>query len=754
MIALWQILQRLKSSTIPMPKFGVSYYKKQVVILLIVLSVPSLLIGSIIQVFGVTHLRESLINAHNQQITNQVDYINSQMRSLEMNLNYWSHESLFAQDLHLINYQQEYELASEIRSSLFSKQNGNSLIERIHLFVNLERRPAVFNPQYRWVDDEEKLSIYQDYLHHEYAFYWTTRHELDDHGHIFFPLVLVKNIPTYSYDQDVNSASIIVELNHQAVLQMLAGLSLSTEGFSFLVEENSGVVITEEQSDLVFYEEIMASDHSTKILQTINFNDIEYSVKKGTLNRVNSTWTYISAVPVSSITAPIINLSRTIVIASLVVLLISIVVANLTFRSMYRPINKLLQAIKGHGSTQKDELSLIEANWLKLNEEKEALEFHADILNEKLISNLFFQLIEGYLNEESERELRLKLKQYNVIMDDQKIAYVDIATETKKNQNQLLSIIAEVFPLKHFVIPFNDRFFGMIVITENDQELEEEVTKLYEKINNVDQYGQVTVYLSQSVYHVIELPLAVEQIRQRKYKELLGYQSILIKMPKKIETNKEPQVMYPFDTEKKILEAIAQFDHELINQLIDDFIEKIKEDNDGSIQYGFIQLYGAIHTQILKNGMYPLAIYKGKNILKDILQSYDIGRLKYLITDCMIKPYLLKMESKSLSKQDYIVKVVTDYIHENYQEDISLEQCAQELGFTAYTVSKLFKQGKGENFIEYLTRYRIEKAKILLTSSTLKVQEVAEAVGYRHSYFNRIFKKHTNVTPGRYRNNA
>lgn len=90
-------------------------------------------------------------------------------------------------------------------------------------------------------------------------------------------------------------------------------------------------------------------------------------------------------------------------------------------------------------------------------------------------------------------------------------------------------------------------------------------------------------------------------------------------------------------------------------------------------------------------------------------------------------------------------------IHEQYMADISLESCADALGMNSYTLSKAFKQVTGINFIDYVTQIRIEKAKELLVNTNKKIYDVSEEVGYRHNYFNRIFKKQVGMPPGVFR---
>ena len=76
--------------------------------------------------------------------------------------------------------------------------------------------------------------------------------------------------------------------------------------------------------------------------------------------------------------------------------------------------------------------------------------------------------------------------------------------------------------------------------------------------------------------------------------------------------------------------------------------------------------------------------------------------------------------------------------------------CAHLCMSTSY-FSTIFKNATGETFIEALTRVRMEKAKKLLESTSMKSYEVALSVGYNDPhYFSSTFKKHMGMTPTEY----
>ncbi|MHB8061980.1 MAG: response regulator [Ruminiclostridium sp.] len=99
-----------------------------------------------------------------------------------------------------------------------------------------------------------------------------------------------------------------------------------------------------------------------------------------------------------------------------------------------------------------------------------------------------------------------------------------------------------------------------------------------------------------------------------------------------------------------------------------------------------------------------------------------------------------------------IVKKTIDYIKEKYVSDINLEDVAKELFITSSYLSRVFKKETGVNFVTWVNKYRVERAKELLKDMSLKTYHIAELVGYNdYRYFNINFKKYSGYTAKEYR---
>ena len=112
---------------------------------------------------------------------------------------------------------------------------------------------------------------------------------------------------------------------------------------------------------------------------------------------------------------------------------------------------------------------------------------------------------------------------------------------------------------------------------------------------------------------------------------------------------------------------------------------------------------------------------------------------------------------RSMQKTDSIVHsqkdVIKDYIDRNYKKDISAKDVAGILGYSDVYFSKVFKQLFDDNFINYLTKIRIDRAKVLLKDISFNIKEVGKSVGYADSnYFTKVFKRSIGMSPSEYRN--
>ena len=144
-----------------------------------------------------------------------------------------------------------------------------------------------------------------------------------------------------------------------------------------------------------------------------------------------------------------------------------------------------------------------------------------------------------------------------------------------------------------------------------------------------------------------------------------------------------------------------------------------------------------------------------EDILKDEifrLSDMTIDGFKAEFLEYCIKIAAWISEMKDKSTKGYI-GTVEEYLLQNYHKDIHLKDIAQMLHMNPVYLGQQFKKQFGMYFTEYMHKIRIEKAKLLLENSDLKIYEIAEKVGYTNpDYFSSKFYQVVSLSPKKYRN--
>ncbi|MBZ4023185.1 DNA-binding response regulator [Rhodobacter sp. TJ_12] len=134
----------------------------------------------------------------------------------------------------------------------------------------------------------------------------------------------------------------------------------------------------------------------------------------------------------------------------------------------------------------------------------------------------------------------------------------------------------------------------------------------------------------------------------------------------------------------------------------------------------------------------------------DQRNHYKVQELFSEITDLLFDPE----EDQGRSAQAR-VEGVRNYIERNLHKPITLEDAAEHVHLSACYLSRLFHKQMGLTFIAYLKDRRLERAKELLTSSTLPIVNVALDLAYQDAnYFCKAFKKGVGLSPSEYRRRA
>ncbi|MDR0554941.1 MAG: helix-turn-helix domain-containing protein [Treponema sp.] len=218
--------------------------------------------------------------------------------------------------------------------------------------------------------------------------------------------------------------------------------------------------------------------------------------------------------------------------------------------------------------------------------------------------------------------------------------------------------------------------------------------------------------------------------------------------------------IYPLDKERTLLAALRRGDNDTARKILNEMLESLRKAKPGEFQ--FLQLR-AIELVVLlsraaarspraRNASLDTTIldtnsrYLGR--IQDTQSIEELTDIMHLIVDRLAGQIFSFQGVRHASA----LRKAERFIWENYTRKISLKEIASASGLSAPYFSSIFKQEMGESLSGYLNRLRVERAAALLKESDLSLNEISSVCGFEdQSWFSKIFKSHTGISPGKYR---
>ncbi len=774
------------------------FYRKSLITILLIASIPGLITGMTMYWLVIGQMEKEFNRLHQNQIQNRAENIADQFSFMELSLSHWAFEPRFGEDLKEMNYIYHFDQTEDIVKTLYVLQGSNPLIQKVELYVN-EPQPILFNRSYGELTDARLIDSYNQYLREGKHIYWTDRSPgqpltgqrnegtSDEASALLYSdpgeaLVLVHKIPGGSV---APFGALIVKLDNKKVTNLLKTLTPYDQGSTFLLDQKGNVLIStgdpDANSSIRLNEEIRQqvdlSQDSGSLLYT--FEGTTYSVSYGKINRIDSDWVYVSAAPVTDITAPMLSVSKGVVFMSATGLLLAIVLSWFASRRIYTPVERLLTLLSTdssgsnpvHSAVTIDEFELFEDQWNELLTERSTARKRLELQLPQLRGGFIMQLIQGHLSAHSEEDLRERLQdlgfqivgQHFVLVRLQLTGYSKLSGRFLEQDKGLVTFTAvniiEEFAEQRFeqvsVLNFHD-LSAAILLSGEEAELKATVLDWSEElmlvINQIMKMN-VTIVVGRSTASVSELPSLFLELEQAEAFHSIEELNQLLDLDNEILLHEMGQSSYPFLLERDLIHAVRTGKEEEAAHLLHDFVKEVTQHQctKYQLQQTMLQLLASIQHMMLQSGIPPYELFSGRNLYEELAQLREPAQIQSWLKTEVIAPFITFMEQRSHSGLKPAIERTMERINQQYMTDISLEACADLEEMTPYALSKAFKQVAGINFIDYVTFRRMDMAKRLLRETDLKINEIADQVGYQHSYFNRIFKKQEGLTPGQYR---
>lgn len=223
----------------------------------------------------------------------------------------------------------------------------------------------------------------------------------------------------------------------------------------------------------------------------------------------------------------------------------------------------------------------------------------------------------------------------------------------------------------------------------------------------------------------------------------------------------EAEIVFRYELEQKVMDAITTGNYEAIQTLLetemDEFpfnplIRRLPRDPLRDRKNGLV-IRNTFCRIAARSGGLPsiyLHLISEKYALM-IEQATSVDYLNNVLSINMIKEYCQSVQHFSTLNYSKSIKQIVSYLSNHLTEPIQLSTVAEQFHINAAHLSRKFKQETSFTFIDYINHQRVEYAKLLFHEGYTSITEVASHAGFNSSsYFSKVFKKNTGISPKAY----
>ena len=333
----------------------------------------------------------------------------------------------------------------------------------------------------------------------------------------------------------------------------------------------------------------------------------------------------------------------------------------------------------------------------------------------------------------------------------------DFIVEKNELFHEVRSIMANVFEellvsdsYRGYVTDANDAFVCLCNLNESSPSLAhvllEKALKGADYLNTY--FGlDMAVALSDIYYGLQNVPAACnEAVKALSHISFYGMGDYILSSELNIKEN-ESLYLPLQEVVSRFHEALSQKNANGAAMVINHVMHKIRSTRDFSIEYAkliFINLASCI-LSTNDNIHDPLQI-------SEILETSNLKDMESFLT-CHASKICADKKSEPKPRELSLAEQVRAYILDNYKNpDLNISMIGLHFNLTVPYISSIYKEEYGESLLDFIHKYRLSKAKELMQETNLTISSIAQLTGFSQMRtFNRIFKKHENMTPLEYK---
>lgn len=648
---------------------------------------------------------------------------------------------------------------------LYSSASGDILTDKAYMpEISLDSN---------WLAKQESMPEY---------FKWLSTHQVWD-GHTTEDVItLIRTYPTVS-KPGYRKGMVAVNMKEQVLYELVQAVYEDSKlGQLFVIDQDGNIVTHDDKSqiyqnvqDIPYMESVLSKKGSGSVAgqvggvrQTIFYRDFEYT-----------NWKLISIVPESQMYAPVFvirNLLMAIAAGMVVVAFIVLFIVNRrTFKPLDRLIGKMSDAYRG-GSMQPYEeagLPYLEKVFDQLMKDKDHLEGHVRDSRPVLKWRILMDMLMGDRSEYESVRHHLAFVGVRLHPERFVVCVAEIGKEGARSSARdkslytyaFCNVAEELMNVENAGAAIDlggGRAAVLMSFAEGDTDHIHlrSLTLLEMILDMMKTQFQLTVTagVGRGCLELKDIPRSYDEAQKAlQYKLVFGNHAVI-----------SIEDLQPLDNEdyyrltrtaSRMAEALKATDTVKMKALVQETFRDAVESNlppELIRQLSFELMMKAVQTADSIGMTLAPSVIRLDDVYQRMNGSEQLSEVEDMLNASLADIAAAIAQKRQERGTNDTVSRMLAYIEEHYREsDLSLDKLAREFHLSPTYVSKQFKEYTERNFIDWLIDIRIEASKRLLASGAMKVNEIAESVGYMNPRsFLRTFKKMTGMTPMEYRDSA
>lgn len=583
---------------------------------------------------------------------------------------------------------------------------------------------------------------------------------------------IITIVCTYPLSSSPNNAKgyIAVNIREEALNDYLVKFNSTKLGHLLIIDDSGAIISHSDKTKL--YDDISNEDFIQKIISNkepmhfeTTFNDTDYFVAYTTAKYNN--WYYVSMIPTSLLYQKNYFIKRRTLISCGIILAIALALSSLFSHRIYSPLknllNKYTKNLNNSIVNNVNEYQLLDYVFndisVKVSDLQETLDKNMSMIQHNFLRDLLCKEHNTLIDvEDSLSELNINFpNEYFAVATltfDNSVIDSHPQTNIQSYKYNIIDFIKNLNHENHTVYPVDIDTLSISIIMNSGKNNMEFIKYFIDTIE-IYCYSNFSFYLIAGIGTMVNSIYSLNQ-SYIDSKRAMNYKFIY---PKQNIFYFDDIALKNIDAGNIPLEYIDKFDKFLrlenkkeIEAVLDALYSIIFEDN---IPYEETKKLTMTLTELYRHFLSDINIcfedLVDEKYRKKLLEPQTVDTFFTTLSIVLNKTFMY-IEDQKLNRNYQLICTIEEYINNNIYSDISLNCVADNFNITSQYLSRIFKEEKGINYIDYITNCKIDEAKRLLTTTDLTIAEISAKLGYSHAtYFSRKFKEITGNSPSKYR---